>query len=164
MATDKEVILNTLQRERDELHEKIMQVDRIIKKIKALNYDATDSMDEPLRIDVKPADKRIIPLNTFNKTTDIKIQVLSILDSIGKAAKLKDLQIEYHRISGKAFNIREAVRSLNRQRIILMMRQSDAIRGVLWVRKEWLLNGVLMDEFKPEGFDLFYQPSNLIYE
>jgi hypothetical protein len=38
MATDKEVILSALQRERDELHDKIMQVDRIIKKVKNVDY------------------------------------------------------------------------------------------------------------------------------
>lgn len=164
MATDKEVILNTLQRERDELHEKILQVDRIIKKVKGLEYGLVDEQEEILKIDTKPTKHNVLPVNSFNNRADLKVQVLSVLDLIGKAAKMKDLQAEYHRISGNAYSIREAVRSLNRQRIILMMRQKDAMRGVLWVRKEWLLNGVLMDEYKPEGFDVFYQPSNLIYE
>lgn len=163
MATDKEVILNTLQRERDELHEKIMQVDRIIKRIKGLNYDAADSMEEPLKLEVKPAEKAVMPVN-FGVSTDLKVQVLAVIDQIGKAVKLKDIQSEYHRVSGNAYSVREAVRSLNRQHILLMMRQRDAVRGVLWVRRDWVINGVLLDQYKPEGFDLFYQPSNIIYE
>lgn len=162
---DKQIILAALQRERDELHEKIMQVDRIIKKVKGLDYSNDEINDSVKQLEVKSnSQQQIEHTPKFSKTSDIKVQVLTVFEIIGKAAKLKDLQYEYHKLSGNAFNIREVVRGLNRQRILLMIREKDAHRGVLWVKKEWVKNSVLLDEFKPEGFDLFYQPSNVIYE
>ena len=161
MTNDKQVILNALQRDRDELHDKIMQLDRIIKKVKGLDY--SNELDNDVKqLAVQPA--QLAPIDKFNVQADIKVQVLTVFEIIGHAAKLKDLQYEYHKLSGNAFNIREVVRGLNRQRILLMIREKDSIRGVLWVKKEWVRNDVLLDEYKPEGFDMFYQAGNLIYE
>jgi hypothetical protein len=163
MANDKEIILSALQRDRDELHEKIMQLDRIIKKVRGLDYSTNEQGNDSVKqLAVQPA--QLSPIDKFNVQADIKVQVLTVFEILGHAAKLKDLQYEYHKLSGNAFNIREVVRGLNRQRILLMIREKDSIRGVLWVKKEWVRNGVLMDEYKPEGFDMFYQASNLIYE
>ncbi|MEP7374781.1 MAG: hypothetical protein ABI675_15400 [Chitinophagaceae bacterium] len=166
MLNDKQIILSALQRERDELHEKIMQVDRIIKKVKGLDYSSDiDSNDvNPLALSPVINQQPIAPIDKFNVQADIKVQVLTVFEILGHAAKMKDIQYEYHKLSGNAFNIREVVRGLNRQRILLMIREKDSIRGVLWVKKEWVRNGVLLDEYKPEGFDMFYQASNLIYE
>jgi hypothetical protein len=165
MATDKEIIITALQRERDELHEKIMQVDRIIKRIKSIDYSNDVNNDSVKQLEVKATNnKAIAPANKFPKTSDIKVQILTVFEILGKAAKLREIQAEYHKLSGNAFNVREVVRGLHRQRILLMIREKDAHRSVFWVKKEWINNGVLLDEFKPEGFDLFYQASNLIYE
>lgn len=165
MGTDKEIILNALQRERDELHDKIMQVDRIIKRVKGIDYSNDIVNNNVMQLDVMPVTNQLAdPINKFNKTSDIKVQVLTVFEIVGKASKLKDLQFEYHKLSGNVFNIREIVRGLNRQRIILMIRERNTHRGVLWVKTEWVRNGVLLDEYKPEGFDLFYQAANLIYE
>ena len=71
MATDKEVILNTLQRERDELHERIVQVDKIIKKVKGLEYGLVDEQDEILKIGSRPAKQQLIPANTFNDRAEL---------------------------------------------------------------------------------------------
>lgn len=38
MVTDSEIILSALQRERGELHNRIMQVDRIISRIRSIDY------------------------------------------------------------------------------------------------------------------------------
>lgn len=55
MATDTEVILIALQKERDELHERIMQVDRIINRVKSIDYSEAI---EPIQGDNAPAQTR----------------------------------------------------------------------------------------------------------
>ena len=53
---DKEVILAALQRERDELHDKIMQVDRIIKRVKSVDYTSDE-------ITMGDNTKQIVPIS-----------------------------------------------------------------------------------------------------
>jgi len=162
---DREVILAALQRERDELHDKIMQVDRIIKKVKSVDYSEDNLLDNPMQLEIKEAASPVLaPVKTFSKSADIKVQILTVFEMIGKAAALKDIQHQYFQLTDKAYNIREVVRGLNRQGIVLMIRVKDSQRGVLWVKKDWVRNGCLLDQYKPEGFDLFYQATELLFE
>lgn len=110
MNTDTEVILNALQKERDELHDRIMQVDRIIKRVKSLEYSASDtSQDSVKQLPVEGSSESAKAFNIFPRIVDIKIQVLRVFDLIKLAAKLKDIQTEYTKISGNKYNIRETV-------------------------------------------------------
>ena len=140
-----------------------MQLDRIIKKVKGLDYSTNEQDNDSVKqLAVQPA--RLSPIDKFNVKADIKVQVLTVFEILGKASKLKEVQAEYHKLSGNAFNIREVLRGLNRQRILIMIREKDANRGFLWVKRDWLQDGVLMDKYKPEGFDWMYQANNLIYQ
>ncbi len=163
---DKEVILAALQRERDELHDKIMQVDRIIKKVKNVDYSNDNSNDnakqiEAIAIKQPAAPAKVISLST---STDVKVQVLRVFELLGKASKLSQIQDEFTRLTGSNYRVRDVVRGLKQSKILLMLKLIDSHRGILWVKKDWVRNGVLLDEYKPEGFDLFYQPANVIYE
>jgi hypothetical protein len=125
MTSDKDVILNALQRERNELHERIMQIDRIIKKVRDVNEGSNDNeillSKVPLELNLSPTQKTITA-SGFTKTKDIKLQVLNVFDVIGKAAKFKQLQATYFKISDNAFSIREIIKGLNRQGLLLKMR------------------------------------------
>lgn len=163
---DKEVILSALQRERDELHDKIMQVDRIIKRIKNVDYSTDSSNDNAKQIEAILIKKPVVlakPIS-LSTSTDIKVQILRVLELLGKASKLSQIQDEFTKLTGSNYRIRDVVRGLKQSKILLMLKLIDSHRGILWVKKDWVRNGVLLDEYKPEGFDLFYQPSNLIYE
>jgi hypothetical protein len=162
---DKDVILAAIQRERDELHDKIMQVDRIIKRIKSVDYSNDIIGDSPKQIETTIATKQpAAPVKTIGTSTDIKVNIMRVFDLLGKASKLKQIQNEYTKLTGSNYNVRDVVRNLKQSRILLMLKLIDSHRGILWVKRDWVRNGVLMDEYKPEGFDLFYQPSNVIYE
>lgn len=163
---DKEVILSALQRERDELHDKIMQVDRIIKKVKSVDY-SNDNNGENKQLETTIAVKQpVVPVKpvSLSTSTDIKVQILRVFEILGKASKLSQIQQEFTKLTGSNYNVRDVVRGLKQSKILLMLKLIDSHRGILWVKKDWVRNGVLLDEYKPEGFDLFYQPSNLIYE
>lgn len=158
MNNDSEVMLMALSKERDELHDKLMHVDRIIKKIKDGDYFGTGDI---IRIEAKPV---VIPNRIqFPKHTDTKIVVLKAIDNIGQVASLRQIQDEYEKISGNKINIRDNIRSLNNSGLILMMKEKTASRGVYWVKKEWIENGEVLDQHKPEGFDLLYKPDNLLF-
>jgi len=158
MATnDLEVILSALGKERQQLHEKLMQMDRIIKKIRTGSSYSNDKV-----IEVKDSEQKTIAApNPFPKDVDIKVQILQVMDIVKKAVKLKDIQSHYFRLSGNSYNIREAVRSLNRTGLLKMLRVRTSDRGVLWVKTEWIENHELMNEYKPLGYDVIYKPENM---
>lgn len=93
----------------------------------------------------------------------IGIQILTILDIKRKASKLKDIQDEFNRLTGKSFNIRQSIRTLNTNGKVKLMREKGASRGNYWVRSEWVDNGVLLDEYKFDGFDKYYKAEDLDY-
>lgn len=162
MATDTEVILNALQKERDELHDKIMQVDRIIKRVKSLEYNP--DQQQPVKELSNNDSKAELPLKLFSKQADIKVQILRVFDIIGKASKLGEIQKEYNQLSGNKYPIREAVRTLHKAGLLKNIREQRLTRGYLWVKTAWLENGQLAEKYKPEGFDVLYAIENIIYE
>ncbi len=161
---DKEVILTALQRERDELHDKIMQVDRIIKKVKNVDYSSDIINDSPKQLEATIASNQPVKPISLSTSTDIKVQILRVFEILGRASKLSEIQVEFTKLTGSNYRVRDVVRGLKQSKILLMLKLIDSHRGILWVKKDWVRNGVLLDEYKPEGFDLFYQPSNVIYE
>jgi hypothetical protein len=168
MKTDQEIILMALQRERDELHERIMQIDRIIKRVvKASDIETADY--RPItntQLTQLPASQGSKPIEAtdLNNIYDLKVLVINIFNSLGKATKLKEIQAEYFRITGQVYNIREIVRSLHRSKIVCMIRLKHSSRGVYWVKAEWVNHGTLLDEYKPIGFDNFYKAEDFIFE
>lgn len=161
MATDQEIILIALQKERDELHERILQVDRIITRVRSIDYAQPVVDNLPIATDVPPIapDKGI----SFPKSADIKIQVLRVFEIVNKAASLADLQAEYTNITGSPYKIREAVRSLHSAGIVKMLKYKNASRGFMWVKTDWITDGELQDKHKPLGFDLLYKKDNLMF-
>jgi hypothetical protein len=165
MSSDAEVMIRALRKERNELHERIMQLDRIIKKVKAVDYigfiTPKDREDEG---NIITPVALTFPTNEFPKHADIKIQVIKTFDAISKAARLGEIQKKYFELSGSNYDIRETVRALHRAKLVRMIRVKEATRGMFWVKVDWLENGQIQDEYKPIGFDLIYKPENLIYE
>jgi uncharacterized protein YoxC len=165
MANDTEVILNALQKERDDLHEKIMQVDRIIKRVKSLEY-STNIVNQPTaQISTeqsKPAIEQ--PINLFPKSADIKVQILRIFDIRQKASKMHEIQTDYSNLSNTKFNIREHLRTMFGSGLLRIIKEKDKARGFFYAKPEWIVNDVLADDYKPEGWDLIYKQENLIYE
>lgn len=165
MATDTDIILHALQRERDELHERIMQVDRIISRVRKIDYNHEAQIipaNEPARVEAgrDEPDKTL----SFPKSADIKIQVLRIFDIVGMAAPLSDIQTEFTNITGNTYKIREAVRSLHSVGVVKMLKFKTASRGFMWVKTDWIENNTLMDKYKPIGFDMLYKPETLMFQ
>lgn len=155
---DSEVMLIALSKERNELHDKLMHIDRIIKRIKDGEYFGSG---EVIRIEAKAA---AIPNRiAFPKHTDTKVIVLKAFDNLGQVASLKQVQDEYNKLSGNTQNIRETVRSLNNSKLIVMMKEKDANRGIFWLKSEWISDGEVLEQYKPEGFDLLYKADNLLF-
>jgi len=157
---DDEVMLTALSKERDELHDKLMQVDRIIKKIKSGEYMGY-SNGVTLQIEAK--EPTVSQRIAFPKTTDTKVIVLKAMDNLAQVVSLRQIQDEYDKLTGNnnGITIRETMRSLNRHKLVLMMKLKTNDRGMFWVKKEWLNNGAVLDEYKPEGFDVLYKPDDL---
>lgn len=162
---DADVMIRALNKERALLHDKIMQLDRIIKRVKAGDYVGfTSPKDRGIEGNIVTPVALDFPLNEFPKQADIKIQVIKVFDAIGYASKLGDLQKRYSELSDSNFDIRETVRALHRAKLVKMIRVKNATRGMFWVKVEWTQDNVLLDEHKPTGFDLIYKAEHLIYE
>lgn len=161
MNTDAEVIIIALRKEREELHQRLMQIDRIIDRVNSLEYD-TEIVQLPVKEIANNKEEK--PLAIFANKADIRVQVLMVFDLIKQAAKLKDIQEKYSQISGNKYNIREIVRTLHKARLVTLVKQRSNERGFMWIKTDWLVNGQLADQYKPEGFDMLYKPENLIFE
>jgi hypothetical protein len=159
MNNDHDIILYALQKERDELHGRIMQIDRIMARIKTIDYtpaisDNTQTSNEIAVIDLTSRDN-------FPKSADIKLQVIRVFEILGKASQLCEIQREFTEITGSTFKIREAVRSLHATGVVKMLKYRNASRGFMWIKRDWLVNNELADKYKPLGFDLLYSKENL---
>lgn len=159
---DLQVILNALSKEREQLHQQLMQIDRIIKRFK--DGQIIDS-DQPQQIDIEPRKLPVKPVVSLPpKGDNVKVLVLRVMDIIGKACKLKDIQTEYNNISGNKYNIREPLRSLQRQGLIKLVKEKTSDRGIFWIKSSWVNENRLMEDYKPEGFDVLYDDNNLLFE
>ena len=157
---DDEVMLIALSKERERLHDELMQVDRIMRKIKDGIYLADQQITAVI---VRDEPKQLEDGNTFPTNANIKIQLLKVFDLLCCAVKLKEVQDEYTRQTGKAFNVREGVRSLHAAKLLYSVKEKDANRSIFWVKRDWVEDGVLLSKHKPEGFDMLYKDDNLEY-
>ena len=157
---DIDVMLIALKKEREQAHQKVMQLDRIIKGIKEGKYSSDINTHER----IETANKQPVVFNQSFKTADIKVQVLKVFDSIGKAVKLQTIQDEYNRLAETKYPIRDTVRSLQNSDKLKMIKEKGASRGFLWAKADWIDNNQLLDQYKPEGFDMLYKAENLEYE
>ncbi len=87
--------------------------------------------------------------------------MLTIIDIIGKACKLKDIQDEFTRLTNSKANTRDSIRTLHKAGKLLLMREINSQRSCFWVRKEWVDDGILLPKHKFEGFGLFYNDSSI---
>jgi len=156
---DTDVILSALQRERDDLHDKIMQVDRIIKRIKSGSYsnDVTDITPIPIK-------QPVIAATPLHNSDNMRVQLLRIMDIIGRACKLKAVQTEYNKLTGNKYNVREPMRTLQTAGLIHLVKEKRNDRGFMWVKKDWVENGRIKDEYKPDGFDMLYKPDDITFK
>jgi hypothetical protein len=156
---DDEVMLTALSKEREQLHEQLMQVDRIIKKIKNGEYLGYSNA---MVLQIQPKEQTVAQRIAFPKRTDTKVLILKAFDNLGQLCSLKQITTQYTTISGiNNPSIRETVRTLNKAGLILLMKEKKADRGAFWAKREWIENGQLLEQYKPEGFDVLY-PSDTI--
>ena len=76
---------------------------------------------------------------------------------------MRHIQAEYDKLTGADLNVREPVRALQKAKKVKLMRVKNMERGIYWVKADWIEEGRLLDEYKPEGFDLLYNESDLEY-
>jgi hypothetical protein len=159
------VILKSLEKEREAAYAQVKEYDRIIKRIKSGDYSFMQPTQQPKvcssLVDMIPEDSILKP--QFPLKADIKVQILTIVETIGMACKLKDIQDEFKRLTGSLASIRESVRTLNKAGKLLMMKEKNALRGNYWVKAEWVENGRLLDKYKFDGFSLLYDDDNLLF-
>ncbi len=94
----KELILNGLYRDRDELAAKLSDVDKLIKKIKTGNLALNNTPNKQ----TVTADAVEQPVKTleFPYKSEFKFQLLALFDLIGTPCKLKELQEKYAELTG----------------------------------------------------------------
>lgn len=159
-----ELLLASLTAKKDEVVAYLKVLDKAIKGMKEGNYSALLNNDAPITsiemVEVKAPQLTYAP---FPLKADIKVQILTIIDTIGKACKLKQIQDEFTRITNSKVSVRESVRTLHKAGKLLLMREADATRGNYWVKKDWVEDGVLLPQYKFEGFNLLYNDSRIEY-
>ena len=157
-TTDKELILNSLYRDRDELSTKLNDIEKLIKKIKSNNLalnstpNITSDLIEP--VETATTDKQELQ---FPYKSELRFQVLGCIDAIGTACKLKDIQEKYKEFTGSTFSLRETLKTLHKYQVIKLLRIKGSDRGSYWVKNDWLEDNQLLDKYKFYGFDVIYK-------
>jgi len=160
-----QLVLNSLNKERKELSDKITEIDKLIKRIKYgnLNFGLNKGNAVVSGNDNTPeikADK------AFPLKADLKVQVIKVLDILGEASKLKQIQEKYKELTGIHHNLREVVRTLNKHEILKLLQPKGTERGLYWVKTEWLEGSgtKLKEQHKFEGFDLLYTDDSIEFK
>src|SRR4051794_28987103 len=99
-------ILKSLQRDRDEAYNKLKDIDKLIKQIKSgdysfLNLNGHKIDNNTLESDMRTVADSTIPVSAnaaFPLKADTKIQILHIIDTLGKASKLKVIQEKFNEL------------------------------------------------------------------
>jgi hypothetical protein len=155
-TNDIQLVLNSLNKDKRELLDKVNDIDKLIKKIKYGNQTlglskgskADKFIEEPDEQQVKQA---------FPMKADLKVQAIKVLDMLGVASKLSDIRDKLHEITGHNVNLRETLRNLNKHEILRLLQPKNSIRGLYWIKAEWLdENNNLKEQHKFEGFDLLF--------
>lgn len=79
------------------------------------------------------------------------------MDILGVACKLGEIRDKYHELTGLNVNFRETLRSLNKHDLVKLLHPKGNMRGVYWVKNEWLQdNGTLKEKHRFHGFELLF--------
>ena len=155
--TEAQLILNSLIKEKKELTDKVAEIDKVIKRIRYGNINL--GLSKGFRSNNPENDYDVIEQpSAFPLKADLKVQIIKIMDILGQASKLKDIQEKYKELTGYHSNLRETVRTLNKHDILKLLQPKNSIRGLYWVKAEWLEdnNAKLKEQYKFEGFDLLF--------
>jgi len=153
---DIQIVLNSLNKDKRELLDKVNEIDKLIKKIKYGNQTLGLSKGSKADKFIDELDEPQQP-QAFPLKADLKIQVLKVMDMIGVACKLKDIAEKYHEITRLHVNFRETLRNLNKHELLKLLQPKNSIRGLYWVKTEWLdENNNLKEQHKFDGFELLF--------
>lgn len=165
LSYEMEMVLGSLNKERNELLTKVAEIDKVIKKLKYgnLNLGLSKGKVFPAVIveDTEPHEPQAFPVKA-----DLKVQALKVMDLLGVASKLKDVRDKYHEITGLNVNFRETLRNLNKHDLLKLLQPKGNARGLYWVKSEWLdeTTGHLKEQHKFEGFELLYSDEMVEYK
>ena len=151
-----QMVLDSLNKDKRELLDKVNEVDKLIKRIKYGNQTLGLAKGIPVETltanDNETQQQPIFPLKS-----ELKVQIIKIMDIIGVACRLKDIQDKYKEFTGMYVNLRETTRNLNKHEILKLMQPKGTMRGLYWIKAEWLdQDGKLKEQHKFDGFDLLY--------
>jgi O-succinylbenzoate synthase len=126
---DVELILGSLNKDKRELLDKVAEIDKLIKRIKYgnINLRLTQGKDAEIRLDENTIETQP---KAFPLKADLKVQVIKIIDIIGVACKLKNVQEKYRELTGINHNLRETLRTLNKHEILKLIQTKGTIRGL----------------------------------
>lgn len=153
---DIELIVSSLNKERNELLLKVAEIDKVIKRIKygGINLGLSKGMTEetPIAATTQTQDTQAFPVKA-----ELKVQAIKLMDILGVASKLSEIRDKYHELTGLNVNFRETLRNLNRHDILKLLQPKGNIRGLYWVKTEWLDDkGNLKEQHKFNGFELLF--------
>lgn len=166
LTAEQDILLKALKEKRDKVYAELQGIDKVIKQIKAgvfsLDNNSHKTSSNSLQSTANDESNDVVDAR-FPNPAPVGIQLLAIFDMQHKALKLKEIQDEFSRLTGKPFAIRQSIRTLNANGKVKLMREKGSSRGNYWVRSEWVENGVLLDEYKFDGFDKYYKEEDLEY-
>jgi hypothetical protein len=155
-ANEIELVITSLNKQRNELLNEVAEIDKVIKKIKygglnlGLSKGIKDNIPQPDKATTQQPE-------AFPIKAELRVQALKVLDLLGVASKLSEIRDKYHEITGLNVNFRETLRTLNKHDLLKLLQPKGNIRGLYWVKTEWIDDeGNLKEQHKFHGFELLF--------
>lgn len=159
-----EMVISSLNKQRNELLHEVAEIDKVIKKIKYGGLSlglSKEAATEPAEHTAQLANDN----EAFPVKADLKVQALRVLDLLGVASKLGDIRDKYHEITGLNVNFRETLRTLNKHDLLKLLHPKGNMRGIYWVKTEWLdEKGNLKEQHKFNGFELLFSDDMVVFK
>ena len=163
-ANEIELVLTSLNKQRNELLNEVAEIDKVIKKIKygGLNLGLTKGTKVETSL---PVISQTLTEQAFPLKAELKVQALKVMDLLGVASKLAEIREKYHEVTGLNVNFRETLRNLNKHDLLRILQPKGNIRGLYWVKTEWLdENKNLKEQHKFNGFELLFSDDMVEYK
>ena len=107
--TEIQLVIDSLNKDKRELLDKVNELDKLIKRIKYGNLNL--GLSKGMQVGTLNVESnKEVQLQSFPMKSELKVQIIKIFDILGVACKLKDMQEKYKELRGMYVNWRESLR------------------------------------------------------
>lgn len=152
----KELIKNQ-EKQRRELYNTDLSIASLMNQLKDLNPDALAKLNSTV---TAPILTTTIPVyfggEGFSARTGMENKIISFLNDVKTAMRISELEWHLKKslqmYSYEPISMSNIMRKLQKERRVILTKLNESTKLSFWALPEWVKNGKLKDDFKPEKY------------